>query len=232
MAASKRTRFICCLCVAVLALMALCVGCAGSDYDLDRDKSLKTQWGTVLQFKVDSDWVKSDYPIDEDDSSYMAFYSEDGNVGVSISVENTAGSLYEYSSTSTYGDWIDSFEEFYTKTPEEQAEEYVSLFGDSEYYDPEEANPEYYDEYRDFSLDELNQVEIDGETFRVFKVKVTVVLSESRYEEAKKEDPDTEREWLSEAYYAILKEDGHDVEIYATSEELLRDFAGTMTIDW
>ena len=222
--------------VAIITLMAIalafsCLGCSASSYSLTRDKSLSTDWGTVFQFKVDPNWTEADSPKGTESMVFASYFSADHNEGASITATNTKHSSYKYSTTATYGDWMDSNEHFFSRTAKEQAQEYEKLMGSSSSYKKEYASEDHYPDYKDCSISELGKESVSGTDFRLYKMKYTSAYSDAAYENIKK-DSTIKQVMEHESYYAIVKDGSRDVEITATSEKILRDFLRTLEIKW
>lgn len=222
----KKTKKVLLVCMAAAFTLAMSLSVCGCSkgYTLDKDDSILTEWGTRVQYKIDSSWDTLG-PSDSSFSSSADYYTKD--LYLHISLEDTEDSLYEYSSKSTYADWVDSEEEFLSQTPEEQAEQ---LGGDPEY--PDLSDPDNYPQYSNASINEVGTITADGNEFRVYKVSYTATYSDSYYLEAHEKNPDFEQVQDTEMYYALLKDGDHDVEIIATSEGLLNDFMKTLEISW
>lgn len=171
--AVKRTVLL----VACLISACLLLSCSGSSYHLTKDESITTSWGTIVEFKIDPNWVSSE----PDDSKYAAlgtYHSEDKSKheAVFVTVIN--------STNSTYADWAKSTEETYGK-------------------------------FADYSLTELNSVNVGDETFRTFKLTYT------------SDDSDKPTSF----YYALLMNDTYNVWIFTVdNEQLLYDFMKTVTL--
>ena len=174
---------------------------------LNKDASLKTEWGAVLQYKVNSDWNETG-PNSSDSSAFVQYGSEDGFLWIDIT--NTKGSLYKYNSESTYSDWIDYQEEYHTQAPKDQD-------------DPT---------YTDYSLEEIGTKQIGELEFRIYKMTYTVSFPDSFYEKVKAEKSDFKQNDSATYYYALIKDGPHDLEITANSEPLLNEFLGTLSIKW
>lgn len=223
--------------VVVMALCALfVVGCFGPNYKLDRDKSLSTSWGTVLQYKVDNGWSERDSAYSSEDSASVSYESDDGNdsLFLNISVDNPSGSLRKYDSDSTYGDWLDSKEEYYTQSAEEQAAWYRENMSDYLSENPTLGDANYYPDFKDYSMSELGSIDVDGTSFRLYKMEYTISYTDAAYANAKEKYPDSdiEQSRKEELFFAIVKDGLHDAEIATTNEKLLKDFMGTMQIKW
>ena len=226
--------------LALIGIAIICIaGCSSITYRLDRDKSLTTSWGSVFQYKIDSRWSEPEWSskVSNDDNFASALYSSDNEddwLGVSIHAQNPNGSLTKYSSTSTYGDWIDSQEKNYSQTAEEQAawhKEHISKYTSS---DPALDDPNHYPDYKDFSLNQIGDRTINGAEFRLYKMEYTLSYSEKAYATLKEKNPGTstpQQQRMTE-FYAIVKDGSHDVEINTTNSQLLNDFLNTLQIKW
>lgn len=198
--------------IAIIIAIVAGVSCSGPSYKLDRDKSIRTEWGATVQFKIDKSWEEL-WSFDNDDSSDIAFSggSEKSHTYVSVEIENTGSRLYKYDSSSTYGDWLDIQEKY----------------GSSGSNDPD-----YAYSVDDYSIGQIGTVETDGDEFRVYKERYTITYDDSTYAKYKENEPDSKQTNTREMYYAVLKDGKHDMEVSANNEKLLKDFLSTMKISW
>lgn len=215
--------------IAIAIASGLC-GCSGGVSSLNKDASLETDWGTVLQYKVNSNWEESDSASSD---SLASVYYTDKNTkeSIFISIDDADNLTYKYSSDSTYSDWIKNSEETYTRSAQDQADWYKkNMTGQN--YKEEYADPDMYPSYSNYSLDEVGQKDVSGCTFRIYKRSYTVTFSDSYIERAKEKNPDIQKTTDSTSYCAILKDGSHDMEITASSEALLNSFLSTLSIKW
>ena len=227
---SKRVSIVVAVVLAAIAALAIS-GC--SNYKLDKDGSLKTEWGTVFQYKVDSNWTEDRNDALNDDGVASVYYSsEGGEEFIDIFIENTDDGSYQYSSDSTYADWLSCQEETYSASAADQADWYEENFSDSSYYDPEQADPNNYPDFTNYSMTEENPITADDMEFRVYKMEYTSTYSDSEYAEIKEKNPDFKQSTDNVIYYAILKDGEHDVEIATSDRKLLKNFMKTLEISW
>ena len=87
----------------VAAIVPVCLfGCSGgtaASYNLNKDASFSTDWGALLQYKIDSSWEEHGA------SSFVSYSGNNGFVGIDI--QDTNSSLYQYSTDKSYADWQD-----------------------------------------------------------------------------------------------------------------------------
>lgn len=210
-------------------IMSMCIACANKPYNLTRDKSLKTNWGTVFQFKVDENWNAEDESSDY--SASASFTNDDNENLIIISCNNTA----QGTGSTTYGEFLDSMEDTYTKTPQEWADMYIeldNLMGDDSNIDPKMLEADYWPTFSDYTMEELDSIEVEGNTFRVFHMKVNISYSDSMFEDMLEQDPDAKQNEELNTVYGVLYDGEHAVNIISTDEELLKDFMNTLTIKW
>ena len=212
------------------AFFAINSGLLGSSYSLTKDQSIKTDWKTTLQFKVDPSWKDTSSPSNDEDSASASYADEKGEPWVNISLKNVDGMYYKLNSATTYEDWIKLNGNVYTLSAEEQAQFYKDTMADSSYYNANQASADNYPDYKDYSLKELGSKTIDGVGFRLYKMKVTVSMSDKMYNKAKQNNSEAKQTTVMEVYYAIVKDGNHDLEIAASSEKLLNDFLSTLVI--
>lgn len=153
---------------------------------------------------------------------------------VSVTVENTNSSLWKYSSEATYGDWLDSREEYYSRSAEEQAAWYKENMSDYSGYDEERAKAESYPDYKNYKMSEAGSFDIDGVSFRLYKMTYTISYSDAAWSKLKERHPDANVKQTSDydIYYAVVKDGSHDAVISASDERLLKDFLKTLQIKW
>lgn len=229
----KKKAAVLALLIMLTAIALLCVSCTSKSYNLNRDKSLSTNWGDTLQFRIDSNWSTDSPDYNSDFSKSMYFYNSDENLALSITAENTTRSSYKYSSTKTYGDWIDWTESLFSRSAANQADEYKQTHSkDDEDYDPEYASPDNYCDFTDCSITELASENNNGNNFKIYKLNYKASYSDAAYANLKNKWPDLEREYENERYYALVKDGTHDLEISTDDEGMLRAFLKTLTIDW
>lgn len=208
---SKRTIIIIAAIVVVAIVVAIVAGvsCSGPSYKLDKDESVRTEWGTAVQFKVDKGWEEK--VISDSESSACTSYSggeEKAKLFIFIDIDNTRGRTYKYSSSATYGDWLDNQEEFI----EELSSEYLTYSG--------------------YSMDQLGDIDVDGNEFRLYKQQYTMTYRDDKYAEVKEKNPEAQKSYETTMFYAVLKDGRHDMVVDANNEKLLKDVLGTMTISW
>lgn len=226
---AKKLGMVVALGLTSLLVMVGLAGC-GNSVALTKDESLKTEWGTVLQYKIGDDWeTLPGYSIKT--SVTTSYYDEATESSLGIDLEDTNSAVYEYDTTSTYSDWLQSKEEFYTKSAQDQADWYKeNITGDS--YEEEYAQPENYADYTDFSIEEIGSEEVAGVEFRLYEMKYTSTYSDAWMEKIGEKNPDFDQVNHAVTYYAIVKDGEHDLEISANSEALLKSFLKTLTIKW
>ncbi|MCH4184486.1 MAG: hypothetical protein LKF61_03275 [Eggerthellaceae bacterium] len=217
---------------AIFSLVAFATACSAS-YNLNKDDSVTTKWGTMLQYKIDKDWEKSSYSINDKSMADEDYHNSDDTIFVGLSIDNTNDSSYKYSTTSTYADWQDSMERRCTATPTEQAEEYKTTTPqNSSYYDDELADADCYPTYSDYSLSEKDPITINNNKFRIYKLHYKATSSDTAYTEEKENNPNAEQSTACDVAFALIKDGTHDIEVSASSEALLKSYLNTLEIKW
>lgn len=136
---------------------------------------------------------------------FVEYKGEDDSLIMTITDVNS--SFYKFSKKSTYADWL-KHEEIYLVTPTDNWT------------------------YSNGTVEEVGTMEIDGVEFRVYKETYTVTYTEKMMNQFKEQGSE-EAQVHEEVYFkAVVKDGAHDMEIAASSEELLNAVAATMIINW
>lgn len=217
--------------ISLCGLLLTFCGCSATP-NLSKDASLRTEWGTVLQYKINSDWhTVSDYSSDSQASIYYA--NEESKDTLSIEVDNTNSSVYKYSSASTFGDYLDLQEEYFSQTAEQQARSYKDYNSHSS-SSIDLSKAENHPDYSDYSISEIKKEKIDGVEFRIYKQSYTATYSDSYVQTIHQNNPDSNFQKIQHAtkYLALVKDGRHDLEITANNEALLNAFLETLSVRW
>lgn len=227
----RRTRALL-LVGSLIVVIVLCTGCFGASYSLDRDESIKTEWGAVIQYKIDDSWAASPSNGANSYSATASFHGD--SAWLSFAMENADDSSYKYSSTSTYSGWLENQREFYTQSAADQAAWYKEYMSDSRYYDESKTNPSAYPDRTNYSMKEMGATRVGDVDFRLYTMKYTLSYSDEAYSRLKEEAPNTQQKQVEdhEMHYAIVKDGTHDFEVGANDERLLMDFMRTLQIKW
>lgn len=226
----KRIAKVSLLVAVVVTACLVIVGCgsaASASYKLDRDKSIKTEWGAVAQYKIDSNWEEKTATSLK--SHAITSYKTDKDKGnaLVLDIANTGDSSYKYSSDSTYGDWLDSQENIYMNTKPEEMAEAARAAGDTA------ATADDYPTYSNYKMEELGAQVVDGLEWRLYKMSYTRAYTDAKTQMLKEKDPNFQQSQNNEVYYAIIKDGTHDFEVYVYSnQKLLKDFLDTLTVKW
>ena len=211
---SKRTIIIIAAIVVVAIVVAIVAGvsCSGPSYKLDKDESVRTEWGTTVQFKIDKNWEEM-LPSNNEWWSRTSFTNNanKNHAYVSINLENAGSRLYKYDKSGTYSEWLDSQEEYFGTTSDHSDLGFT---------------------VDDYSIKQAGTIDVDGNEFRLYKEQRVETYDDSTYAKYKEKNPDIKQTNEHETYYAVFKDGRHDMEVSANSEKLLRDLLGTMSISW
>ena len=211
--------------MALTAVAMFAIAGCSSGYNLDKDASLKTDWGTVLQYKVDSNWKDTSLDSNSSYSASASYDSEEGDDFIIVHVDNTRGSSYGTPDIQTYEEWEDGLKKTFSRSAQDQVDWYKEMLS-------EDRSVDEFPDYSNCSLDEQDPITVGDTEFRTFKLKYTVTYSDEAYKKAKENQTDLQQSHEGENYYAVLKDGEHDMEVTATSYGLLKDFMNTMEISW
>lgn len=200
--------------IVIFVAIAAGVSCSGPSYKLDKDESIRTEWGTTVQFKIDKNWETNSTSNQNNEwsvhESYFGPADSSDRAYVFIDLENTGHRIYKYDSTATYSDWLESNKDFFDR----------------------HATSENGVTQENYSMDELGTIKVDGNEFRLYKQHYTLSYDDAAYAKAKEKNPDAKQNTDLNTYYALIKDGKHDMEVTANTEKLLKDLLGTMKISW
>lgn len=216
----RRNLIVIALAVFVALFINACSGASSAKpYNLTKDEAIKTEWGAIIQFKIDEDWEEdefySEYDFFQNDEKYTTSYHsqprDDGSEDyIYISIMNTDHEYYSNESTNTYAGF------------REDLESYKEMFV--------EDNDDLKSE--DVSIEEQEPITIDGIEYRVYRLSFEVSYSDEQYEKIKENYPEIPQNDIFEQYYAVVKDGEHDMEIESYDKELLIDFANAVEVKW
>lgn len=222
--------------VAVISAMlvaSVLTSCSAKSYSLTKDASLVSGWGDMIQFKVDENWgdgqdSNSSLGTTYCSGSWTSFDSENlRSEGIRITMWNTNDISYKYYDENTYAGWQESMAKRYSEPAEAQADEQTSnsasISTDGDTSDTA---------YSNCSIKDTGTVKVDGKTFRTFSVTYHYKLSDSEYKVAKALSQDAKQEGDCTDCYGIIKDGNHDIEVYASEPQLLKDVLSTMEFSW
>lgn len=193
-------------------------GCGGSTPQLNKDASLKTEWGALVQYKINDKWEEKS-PSSLASYASVWYTTENNKLGIRVTINNPNNSTYKYSSTSTYSDWVKSEEKNHS---DEGISSSLSSSVDA-YKLPS---------YSDFTITEVGDKEAADITFRIYKETYTVSYSDKLAQEMKAKNPDFKQKEDCTTYYAVIKDGSHDMEISSSSDAILDSFLKTLSVKW
>lgn len=191
---------------ACVLAFALC-GCDSNKIPLQQEVTMETEWGPVAHYNVKTNWTTYDTLTGSDRSSSFAYYEniidpEDGFIFFMLTNPHTD----KYESGSDLFLTPDTVA--LVKTNHSQYAHHLVVEGNWE---------------------ALSQEESDGITFDRYKYSCNVTYYNSQYPWNKGSDY---KEEDLEVVYAVAKSNIYDIEIAASSENLLTSFLDTLSIDW
>ena len=196
--------------VAILSACALAFalcGCGSNKIPLQQEITLKTEWGPVAHYNVKTNWTTYDTLTGSDRYSSFAYYENN--------IDPEDGFIF-FMLTNPHTDKYESGSDLFL-TPDT-----VALV---------KTNHSQYAHHLvvEGNWEALSQEESDGITFDRYKYSCNVTYYNSQYPWNKGSDY---KEEDLEVVYAVAKSNIYDIEIAASSENLLTSFLDTLSIDW
>lgn len=191
---------------ACVLAFALC-GCDSNKIPLQQEVTMETEWGPVAHYNVKTNWTTYDTLTGSDRSSSFAYY--ENNI-------NPEDGFIFFMLTNPHTDKYESGSDLFL-TPDT-----VALV---------KTNHSQYAHHLvvEGNWEALSQEESDGITFNRYKYSCNVTYYNSQYPWNKGSDY---KEEDLEVVYAVAKSNIYDIEIAASSENLLTSFLDTLSIDW
>lgn len=191
---------------ACVLAFALC-GCDSNKIPLQQEVTMETEWGPVAHYNVKTNWTTYDTLTGSDRSSSFAYYENN--------IDPEDGFIF-FMLTNPHTDKYESGSDLFL-TPDT-----VALV---------KTNHSQYAHHLvvEGNWEALSQEESDGITFDRYKYSCNVTYYNSQYPWNK--GSDYKKEDL-EVVYAVAKSNIYDIEIAASSENLLTSFRDTLSIDW
>lgn len=191
---------------ACVLAFALC-GCDSNKIPLQQEVTMETEWGPVAHYNVKTNWTTYDTLTGSDRSSSFAYY--ENNI-------NPEDGFIFFMLTNPHTDKYESGSDLFL-TPDT-----VALV---------KTNHSQYAHHLvvEGNWEALSQEESDGITFDRYKYSCNVTYYNSQYPWNKGSDY---KEEDLEVVYAVAKRNIYDIEIAASSENLLTSFLDTLSIDW
>lgn len=191
---------------ACVLAFALC-GCDSNKIPLQQEVTMETEWGPVAHYNVKTNWTTYDTLTGSDRSSSFAYY--ENNI-------NPEDGFIFFMLTNPHTDKYESGSDLFL-TPDT-----VALV---------KTNHSQYAHHLvvEGNWEALSQEESDGITFDRSKYSCNVTYYNSQYPWNKGSDY---KEEDLEVVYAVAKSNIYDIEIAASSENLLTSFLDTLSIDW
>ncbi|MED9872559.1 MAG: hypothetical protein U0K14_01420 [Eggerthellaceae bacterium] len=191
---------------ACVLAFALC-GCDSNKIPLQQEVTMETEWGPVAHYNVKTNWTTYDTLTGSDRSSSFAYY--ENNI-------NPEDGFIFFMLTNPHTDKYESGSDLFL-TPDT-----VALV---------KTNHSQYAHHLvvEGNWEALSQEESDGITFDRYKYSCNVTYYNSQYPWNKGSDY---KEEDLEVVYAVAKSNIYDIEIAASSENLLTSFLDTLSIDW
>lgn len=191
---------------ACVLAFALC-GCDSNKIPLQQEVTMETEWGPVAHYNVKTNWTTYDTLTGSDRSSSFAYY--ENNI-------NPEDGFIFFMLTNPHTDKYESGSDLFL-TPDT-----VALV---------KTNHSQYAHHLvvEGNWEALSQEESDGITFDRYKYSCNVTYYNSQYPWNKGSDYKEEN---LEVVYAVAKSNIYDIEIAASSENLLTSFLDTLSIDW
>lgn len=191
---------------ACVLAFALC-GCDSNKIPLQQEVTMETEWGPVAHYNVKTNWTTYDTLTGSDRSSSFAYYENN--------IDPEDGFIF-FMLTNPHTDKYESGSDLFL-TPDT-----VALV---------KTNHSQYAHHLvvEGNWEALSQEESDGITFDRYKYSCNVTYYNSQYPWNKGSDY---KEEDLEVVYAVAKSNIYDIEITASSENLLTSFLDTLSIDW
>ena len=191
---------------ACVLAFALC-GCDSNKIPLQQEVTMETEWGPVAHYNVKTNWTIYDTLTGSDRSSSFAYYENN--------IDPEDGFIF-FMLTNPHTDKYESGSDLFL-TPDT-----VALV---------KTNHSQYAHHLvvEGNWEALSQEESDGITFDRYKYSCNVTYYNSQYPWNKGSDY---KEEDLEVVYAVAKSNIYDIEIAASSENLLTSFLDTLSIDW
>ena len=191
---------------ACVLAFALC-GCDSNKIPLQQEVTMETEWGPVAHYNVKTNWTTYDTLTGSDRSSSFAYYENN--------IDPEDGFIF-FMLTNPHTDKYESGSDLFL-TPDT-----VALV---------KTNHSQYAHHLvvEGNWEALSQKESDGITFDRYKYSCNVTYYNSQYPWNKGSDY---KEEDLEVVYAVAKSNIYDIEIAASSENLLTSFLDTLSIDW
>lgn len=191
---------------ACVLAFALC-GCDSNKIPLQQEVTMETEWGPVAHYNVKTNWTTYDTLTGSDRSSSFAYYENN--------IDPEDGFIF-FMLTNPHTDKYESGSDLFL-TPDT-----VALV---------KTNHSQYAHHLvvERNWEALSQEESDGITFDRYKYSCNVTYYNSQYPWNKGSDY---KEEDLEVVYAVAKSNIYDIEIAASSENLLTSFLDTLSIDW
>ncbi len=191
---------------ACVLAFALC-GCDSNKIPLQQEVTMETEWGPVAHYNVKTNWTTYDTLTGSDRSSSFAYYENN--------IDPEDGFIF-FMLTNPHTDKYESGSDLFL-TPDT-----VALV---------KTNHSQYAHHLvvEGNWEALSQEESDGITFDRYKYSCNVTYYNSQYPWNKGSDY---KEEDLEVVYAVAKSNIYDIEIAASSENLLTSFLDTLSIDW
>lgn len=191
---------------ACVLAFALC-GCDSNKILLQQEVTMETEWGPVAHYNVKTNWTTYDTLTGSDRSSSFAYYENN--------IDPEDGFIF-FMLTNPHTDKYESGSDLFL-TPDT-----VALV---------KTNHSQYAHHLvvERNWEALSQEESDGITFDRYKYSCNVTYYNSQYPWNKGSDY---KEEDLEVVYAVAKSNIYDIEIAASSENLLTSFLDTLSIDW
>ena len=191
---------------ACVLAFALC-GCDSNKISLQQEVTMEPEWGPVAHYNVKTNWTTYDTLTGSDRSSSFAYY--ENNI-------NPEDGFIFFMLTNPHTDKYESGSDLFL-TPDT-----VALV---------KTNHSQYAHHLvvEGNWEALSQEESDGITFDRYKYSCNVTYYNSQYPWNKGSDY---KEEDLEVVYAVAKSNIYDIEIAASSENLLTSFLDTLSIDW
>lgn len=171
-------------------------------YGLNNLITLESAWNETLQFKTSNSWKQ--ISSNSNDSSAEITYDNGGST-ISIKLRNP-----------TYH----SFPQDYDKWKESKRKVFSAR-----------ANQHPETTYVDQTLEETGFRYINGNIVKLYTETVIEEIPNSIYQQRKEMNPEADNLSKSTMYYAVLIDNGHNIQIETGSESLLNDFLNTLIIE-
>lgn len=171
-------------------------------YGLNNLITLESAWNETLQFKTSNSWKQ--ISSNSNDSSAEITYDNGGST-ISIELRNP-----------TYH----SFPQDYDKWEESKRKVFSAR-----------ANQHPETTYVDQTLEETGFRYINGNIVKLYTETVIEEIPNSIYQQRKEMNPEADNLSKSTMYYAVLIDNGHNIQIESGSESLLNDFLNTLIIE-